>query len=277
MEGDVYCFGHFRLIVRERMLMKDDVQVTLGSRAFDVLVALVERAGETLNRQELFQLVWPDVVVAKVNLRVHVATLRKVLGDGRDGNRFIISVAGRGYRFVAAVDRVHSARPTTSLTRAPLVQGFARPERMLGREAAISTISSRLARKQFISLGGAGAWGRALVAFAIAHTLAGADDAVCFVDFSGINDADLVAMTVASALGCVKEQQPPLASVLAYLRDKEMLLVLDNCDPVFAGVAQLTDLLFSEAPLVHVLVSSREAPRLSPGAHRRPSAREAVL
>lgn len=218
----------------------------------------------------------PDVVVAKVNLRVHIAALRKVLGDGRDGNRFIISVAGRGYRFVAAVDRVHSARPTTSLTRAPLVQ-VARPERMLGREAAISTISSRLARKQFISLGGAGAWGRALVAFAIAHTLAGADDAVCFVDFSGINDADLVAMTVASALGCVKEQQPPLTSVLAYLRDKEMLLVLDNCDPVFAGVAQLTDLLFSEAPLVHVLVSSREAPRLSPGAHRRPSLREAVL
>jgi DNA-binding winged helix-turn-helix (wHTH) protein len=265
MEGDVYCFGHFRLIVRERMLMRNDVQVTLGSRAFDVLVALVERAGETLNRQELFQLVWPDVVVAKVNLRVHVATLRKVLGDGHDGNRFIISVAGRGYRFVAAVNRVRSMSRATSSTRVPMVQGLRQPERMLGREAAISTISSRLARKRFISLGGAGAWGRALVAFAVAHTLAAdADDTVCFVDFVGIDDAGKVAMTVASALGCEIAQQPPLACVLSHLRDKETLLVFDNCDHVFAGVVQLTELLFSEAPLVRVLVSSREALRLSP-------------
>jgi len=268
MEGDIYCFGHFRLIVRERLLMKDDVQTALGSRAFDLLVALVERAGETLNRQDLFRLVWPDVVVTKVNLRVHVAMLRKVLGDGRDGNRFIVSVAGRGYRFVATVDRVHPANPTTSLTRASLVPRLPRPDRMPGREAAIATLSSQLARKRFISLGGAGRWGRTLAAFAIAHTLAtNADDAVCFVDFIGVNDAGRVAMTVASALGCEMEQQPPLTCVLAYLRDKEMLLVFDNCDHVFAGVAQITELLFSEAPLVGVLVSSREALRLSAVTH----------
>jgi len=273
MEGDVYCFGHFRLIVRERMLMKDDVQMPLGSRAFDVLVALVERAGETLNRQELFQLVWPDVVVAKVNLRVHVAALRKVLGDGRDGNRFIVSVSGRGYRFVAAVDRVHAARQATALTRASLVP--ARSGRMLAREAAIATLSSKLARKRFISLGGSSAWGRTLAAFAIAHTFAiDADDAVCFVDFIGISDAGRVATTVASALGCETGQKPPLACVLSYLRDREMLLVFDNCDHVFAGVAQLTELLFGEAPLVHVLVSSREALRLSPRTHGRPSSGE---
>jgi predicted ATPase len=139
---------------------------------------------------------------------------------------------------------------------------------MLGREAAIATLSSQLARKRFISLGGAGGRGGMLVAFAIAHTLVtNADDAVCFVDFIGVNDAGRVAMTVASALGCEIEQQPPLTCVLAYLRDKEMLLVLDNCDHVVAGVAQITELLFCEAPLVRVLVSSREALRLSAVTH----------
>lgn len=265
MEGDVYCFGHFRLIVRERMLMKDGVQVALGSRAFDVLVALVERAGETLNRQELFRLVWPDVVVAKVNLRVNVATLRKVLGDGRDGNRFIVSVAGRGYRFVAAVSRIPSASPAMSLARASMVPHLPSRERMLGRDPTMSAIRSQLARKRFISLGGTGTWGRALVAFAIAHSLdTDADDTVCFVDFIGIDDSGRVAVAVASALGCEIKQQPPLTCVLAYLRDKEMLLVFDNCDHVVAGVAQLTELLFTEAPLVRVLISSRQALRLSP-------------
>jgi predicted ATPase len=93
------------------------------------------------------------------------------------------------------------------------------------------------------------------------------DDAVCFVDCIGIDDDARVAMTVASALGCEIQQQVPMACVLAYLRDKEMLLVFDNCDHLFAGVAQLTDLLFSEAPMVHVLVSSQEALRLSAIAH----------
>lgn len=104
-----FCFGGFELLVRERLLLRDGMRIGIGSRAFDLLLALVERAGETVNRQDLFDRVWPDVIVAKVNLRVHVAGLRKALDDGRDGNRYIISVANRGYRFVAAVNRVRSA------------------------------------------------------------------------------------------------------------------------------------------------------------------------
>lgn len=107
--GQTFRFGRCRLVVRERLLLMDDVPVTVGSRAFDLLVVLLEHAGETVDRQDLFARVWPDVIVAKVNLRVHIARLRKALGDGLDGNRFIVSVAGRGYRFVAPVDRVQSA------------------------------------------------------------------------------------------------------------------------------------------------------------------------
>jgi DNA-binding winged helix-turn-helix (wHTH) protein len=108
METGIFCFGRFRLIARERELMKDGVRVSLGGRALDLLLALISRAGETVNRDDLFTLVWPDVIVSKTNLRVHIAAVRKVLGDGRDGNRFIINVSGRGYRFVAPVAQVDS-------------------------------------------------------------------------------------------------------------------------------------------------------------------------
>jgi DNA-binding winged helix-turn-helix (wHTH) protein len=109
MPSITFRFGRYQLSVRERLLLKEGLRVHIGGRAFDLLLALVERAGETVSRQELFERVWPDVMVSKVNLRVHIAGLRKALEDGRDGNRFIVSVAGRGYRFVATAHRVQSA------------------------------------------------------------------------------------------------------------------------------------------------------------------------
>lgn len=226
--GDVFCFGRCRLIVRERLLLQDDVRVSVGSRAFDLLLTLVERAGETVSSQELFERVWPDVIVAKVNLRVHVAGLRKALGDGHDRNRFIVSVAGRGYRFVAPVRRFTSEVPAAAL-RTPSTTAAAVPMRsMIG------------------------------VAFAIARTLAAdLDDTVCFVDFAGIEDPAHVPIALAAALGCEIESQRALNCVLGYLHDKKMLLVVEHCEHVFAGVAQLIERLLTEAPRVQILINSR--------------------
>jgi DNA-binding winged helix-turn-helix (wHTH) protein len=96
-------FGGFRLLPAQRLLLRADKAVPLGSRALDILVALVERPGELLTKCELMARVWPNTFVEPANLSVHVAALRRALGDGRDGNRFIINVPGRGYQFVAAV------------------------------------------------------------------------------------------------------------------------------------------------------------------------------
>src|SRR5437660_11027811 len=111
MDGDsslthgVASFGLFRLFAAERQLKKGDEPVQLGGRALDTLIALVERAGEIVTQNELISRVWPDVKVEEANLRVHIANLRKVLGDGREGARYIVTVAGRGYSFVAPVTR----------------------------------------------------------------------------------------------------------------------------------------------------------------------------
>src|ERR1700687_3734638 len=100
---DALSFGPFSLFAAERLLKKGDEAVPLGGRALDILIALAERAGEVVTRKELISTVWPDVTVEEANLRFQMAALRKALGDGRDGARYVSNVAGRGYCFVALV------------------------------------------------------------------------------------------------------------------------------------------------------------------------------
>jgi DNA-binding winged helix-turn-helix (wHTH) protein len=78
--------------------------VPLGSRALEILIALLERRGELVSKQDLMARVWPNVFVEPANLTVHMSALRRALRDGRDGHRFIVNIPGRGYRFVASVD-----------------------------------------------------------------------------------------------------------------------------------------------------------------------------
>jgi DNA-binding winged helix-turn-helix (wHTH) protein len=97
-------FGPFRLLPTQFLLLEDDKPVPIGSRALEILIALLERRGELVSKQELMARVWPNVFVEPANLTVHMSALRRALRDGRDGHRFIVNIPGRGYRFVASVD-----------------------------------------------------------------------------------------------------------------------------------------------------------------------------
>jgi DNA-binding winged helix-turn-helix (wHTH) protein len=98
-----FLFGGFRLLPTKRLLLHAEKPVRLGSRALDILITLVERSGELVSKDELMARVWPNTFVEPANLSVHIAALRRALGDGRDGNRFLITIPGRGYQFVAPV------------------------------------------------------------------------------------------------------------------------------------------------------------------------------
>src|SRR6266516_239418 len=99
-------FGTFRLLPAQRLLLDYNKPVQLGSRAMEILIALVEREGELVSKEELIACVWPDTVVEESNLKVHIAALRKALRDGQSGNRYVINTPGRGYRFVASISRL---------------------------------------------------------------------------------------------------------------------------------------------------------------------------
>ena len=106
---DVLSFGPFNLVASERLLTKEGVPVELGARAFDILIALISTPNEVVSKKDLMSRVWPDVTVEEGSLRFHMASLRKALGDGKNGARYITTLAGRGYCFVAPVSRADSA------------------------------------------------------------------------------------------------------------------------------------------------------------------------
>ncbi len=96
-----FSFGSFRLLPSRRLLLDGETPVRLGSRALEILIALVERPGELVGKEELITRVWPGIHVVEGNLKFQVAALRRALGDGRDGRRYLETSPGQGYRFVA--------------------------------------------------------------------------------------------------------------------------------------------------------------------------------
>ena len=166
-------FGPFRLLAGERLLLEGDKPVRLGSRAFDILAALVERAGEVVGREELMARAWPQTFVEEANLKIQVSALRRALGDGQGGNRYVVTVVGRGYNFVAPVRIGEPARTLPSPT-APSAAVHNLPlavTRMIGREEAVEALISRLSRQRLVTVVGPGGIGKTTVALAVAERM----------------------------------------------------------------------------------------------------------
>jgi predicted ATPase/DNA-binding winged helix-turn-helix (wHTH) protein len=257
---DVTCFGPFRLSVRERVLEKGGVRVPLGSRALDILIALVERPTEVVSKRELIERVWPDLAIDEVSLRVHISALRKALGEGRSDRRYVNNVSGRGYCFVAPILR--PASPPTplrnSLAHSPVGLPPS-PTKMVGREEIVRLISEELTARRFFTIVGPGGIGKTTVATAVSHTmLAAFDGAVHYVDFGPLCTPSLVPNMVASTVGLPGNFDDPLAALPTFLRDRRMLLVLDSCEHLIETIAPLAERIFRVAPEVHILATSRE-------------------
>jgi predicted ATPase/DNA-binding winged helix-turn-helix (wHTH) protein len=259
---DVISFGPFRLFTAQRLLERAGAPLQLGSRALDILIILVEHAGEVVSKKDLISHVWPDVTVDESGLRVHVAGLRKALGEGREGARYVSNIPGRGYCFVAPI-----ARPSVSakaFVPAPVicdqVHGLpARLTRMVGRDEIVRLLSRQLAEQRFVTILGPGGIGKTTVAVSVGHAqLTAFEGSVRFFDLGPLNDPRLVPSALASMLGLLVQSEDPTPSVINFLRDRRMLLVLDSCEHVIETVAALAERIFEEAPHVHILATSRE-------------------
>ena len=255
-------FGPFRLYPAQRLLKKGEHPVKLGARAFDILLALVERAGEVLAHKDLIARVWPNVIVEEISLRVHIASLRKALDGGQSSDHYITNVSGRGYCFSASISHERATPDVTSPPGTPIYNLPQRLAHMRGRDDAVRLISEKLVTERFVTIVGHGGMGKTTVALSVAHALlAEFGGGVCFADLGTISDPRLLAGTVTSAFGLPVQSDDPIPAFVAHIRGKRTLLVLDGSEHLIAEVAALAQRLFEEAPGLHILATSRETLR----------------
>jgi predicted ATPase/DNA-binding winged helix-turn-helix (wHTH) protein len=260
---EIWSFGQFRICPRDRWVERSGVRLGIGDRALDLLIALLERAGEVVSKRELLERAWPSSMVDEVSLRVQIAAIRRILGDGQGGNRFIANVAGKGYTFTAVVSKLTIPRirkaesDRRSGTRLPVL-----PSRMIGRENELSKVTRLLLEHRFVTVVGPGGIGKTTLAVSAANALA-ADfgDNIRFFNLSALSGPELAIATIASWLGIRASSDDPAKNVVKFLRAKRMLLLLDCCEHLMDAVAIFAARLIAEAPNVFLLVTSRESLR----------------
>jgi predicted ATPase/DNA-binding winged helix-turn-helix (wHTH) protein len=266
LDGHAISFSPFRLLTAQRLLLEGDKPVRLGSRAFDILAALVERAGEVVTKEQLMARAWPQTFVENANLKIQVSALRRALGDGQGGHRYIATVSGRGYNFVAPV------RPEKPLLASPVAPAAPAPKhnlpfaitRMIGREEAAAALVSRLSHQRLVTVVGPEGISKTTLALAVAEQIiAGYEDGVWLVDLAPLGDPRLVPSAVATALGLDVQTKDLLQSLVTELRNSRMVLVLDSCEHVIDAVASLAAAVLSGAPGVCILATSREPLRVA--------------
>jgi predicted ATPase/DNA-binding winged helix-turn-helix (wHTH) protein len=256
-------FGPYRIYPGQRLVLEADQPLRLGRRAMDILLILLKHAGNVVSKQQLIAEVWPNSVVEEINLRVHMAALRKALGDGQAGQRYIVTVAQRGYSFVAPYSLEPVEQPPTRTAGPSNAHNLPlRRTRLIGRQALVDGLVAQLPRQRFITLVGPGGIGKTTVALRVAEQLIGHyRDGIRLLDLASINDPQLIAGHLAALLDLSLHDNEPLSGLAHFLRDRQLLLVIDNCEHLIDSVAMLSESLLRAAPQVHILTTSRESLR----------------
>lgn len=267
-----YRFGAFELQSEQRRLLVDGRPASLGPRAFDVLLALVEHAGQLVSKNQLLDRVWAGLVVEENNLQVQISTLRKLLGP-----QAIATIPGRGYRFERPIERADALPPeSASISTAPFASVAALapvrartnlPTRLLslyGRAKDLTTIKELLRRHGVVTIVGAGGIGKTRVAEAVAAEVAVESatdfpDGVWWVELAALSDGALVPSAVARALGVqLAGNRLPSEAMVSLLASRRLLLVFDNCEHLTDAVAEFIEAVRAAAPQVRILATSQE-------------------
>lgn len=258
-------FGSFELDISKRRLSTSGNALHLGGRAFDILVALVTRPGQIISKQELIDAVWSDTTVDEGALRVHLVSLRKLLGD-TDGARYIENVPGRGYIFVVPVEEGGSVEVPANGDRMGDAAAVLPPPRLagrlVGRDDFVAQTAMALKSDRLVTICGTGGIGKTSAALAVAE-IVGADVKVVFLDLSSVSDGRSLMPALGTLLGLMDRNGDPQLAVLQELSPQQLLLVLDNCEHLIEAAASAVEKILAAAPGVRIVATSREPLRVS--------------
>ncbi len=262
-------FGRFRLRIRQRELLADNLPTGLGPRGIEILLALIERQGGLVTKSELLLRAWPGQIVDEHNLPVQVSALRKALGQDHG---LIRTVARRGYRFVghaefdsaaAGLPDAPSAPPSEHAEDLISATGNVPAPRgaLIGRETALAEIARKLADSRLITLAGPGGIGKTSIAVAAARNGAAADfpDGIWLCELAALATGDDLPAAVARTLDiALAPDLPAKRAIRDALQSRRMLIVLDHCEHLIAPVLDLAETILADCPGIALLATSRE-------------------
>lgn len=269
-------FGPFSLYPGRRWLERDGVPVKLGARSLDILLALVEKAGSVVSKNDLMARIWPDVVVDESALRVHMASLRKALGDGQDGARYLSNVSGRGYAFVADIaaaeagdaHRASHDGETKSETETAPTNPTNLPQNLtpiIGRSTELTALWDLADEHRLVTLTGMGGIGKTRLAIELGVVMAPRfAGGVWVIDLAPLTDPSLVPVAAAAVLGVSLTNPEKAVETIAAALTKPTLLIFDNCEHLVGSAASLIDALLPLAPGLSVIATSQEPLRITP-------------
>lgn len=254
---NVVSFGTYRLLVRQRVLLRAGAAVELGDRAFELLMALVESPGRTMSKSELILKAWSGSVVGENALQAQITALRRAFGSDRD---LIVTVSGRGYQFAGELRSSPQAR-------APDAFQATVPEltlEMVGRKRELDELAGLVRTQRLVTIAGFGGLGKSLLGCELARSLmpefAGG---VQWVDLAATRTPQAARAAVLAVIGDVdtaglRASPAGFSAVDAPAR----LLVLDGCERWIGLAAELTDATLRRKRATRVLVTSREPLRV---------------
>ncbi len=255
MTGQSYSFGPFCLQSDSGCLLRGNKTVRLGTRAIEILTALLEKKGEVATNQELISRGWPTTFVDESNLRVQITAIRRALRDREVSNNYITNVPGRGYRFSAPVN-IEDSRQFRECAKPHLPNLLTE---LIGRQDVFDDVLNNLSEHRFISIVGPGGIGKTSIALAVGHKLVEEyDGRVYFVDLTSITSGTSVADSVAAALQLSLMSEPSDKLLAAFFRNRHSLLILDNCEQIVADATREAELLLRNASGLHIICTSRE-------------------
>jgi predicted ATPase/DNA-binding winged helix-turn-helix (wHTH) protein len=265
----VYESGQWEVDLGQRELRARGIPIPIGGRAFEIIEALVQSAGELVSKDDLMGRVWPDVVVEENTLQVHISAIRKALGPDRG---LLRTASGHGYRLLGAWTARSKEMPAAplNLAPAPVVAPASAGNLpvsnsdLIGRAAAVQHLLDLVSAYRVVTLAGPGGIGKTRLALEVAHGLAPVFRGErWFIELGSLSDPDLVPSAAAGVLGL--ELGGDLISPTSIARaigGRQILLILDSCEHVIDAAAELAETIVRMCPRASVLATSRELLRI---------------
>ncbi|MCZ8077380.1 MAG: winged helix-turn-helix domain-containing protein [Paucibacter sp.] len=272
MRSDRLRFRDWEIFPEQRKLIIQGANAAVGSRAFDVLLALANQPGRTIGRSQLLDVCWPGLVVEENNLSVQIATLRKVLGAATittvPGIGYCLSAVPYGEDFQIRAEATASPAPSARSSSDELAGSGNLPAELpalIGREAEVADLLKKVQGSRVVSVLGPGGIGKTSLAQAAAFELRDSfKDGVWIVELAPLSDASLVPAAVANALGIVLPgKKRPLVEVIEAVKELSTLIVLDNCEHVVGAASSFAQAVLRGGRHIRILATSQASLGLS--------------